>query len=71
LKIDNRSHISLTPDDIKEAIKLYLQTKMDLTTSSITETKFIVKDVYAGDSLTGYYFYQFQGAETIIEKNLD
>ena len=65
MKIHNRTHITLTPDDIEKAIERYINSEI-IEAPNGCDVKFIVKDVYAGDSLTGYYFHQFQGAEVTV-----
>lgn len=61
MKIHNRTHITLTPDDIKKAIERYLaEVGFEVPNCDI---KFMVHDVYQKDSLTGYYKSEFVGAE--------
>jgi hypothetical protein len=66
MKIHNRTHITLTPDDIREAIERYL-TEVGVKVPDC-DIKFIVEDTYQKDSLTGYYNPEFKGAEiTVLE----
>jgi len=66
MKIHNRTHITLTPDDIEKAIERYL-TEVGIKVPNC-DVKFIVHDVYQKDSLTGYYKSEFVGAEiTVLE----
>jgi hypothetical protein len=66
MKIHDRKHITLTPDDIREAIERYL-TEVGVEAPN-SDIKFIVHDVYQKDSLTGYYKPEFVGAEiTVLE----
>ena len=66
MKIHDRKHITLTPDDIREAIERYL-TEVGIESPSCG-IKFIIEDTYQKDSLTGYYMPEFKGAEiTVLE----
>jgi len=70
MKIHDRTHITLTPDDIREAIIKYLINEGVTDIFGIKyDTKFIVHDVYQKDSLTGYYKSEFVGAEVIIKED--
>jgi hypothetical protein len=70
MKIHNRTHITLTPDDIRQAIIKYLINEGVTDIFGITyDTKFMVHDVYQKDSLTGYYKPEFVGAEVTIREN--
>ena len=66
MKIHDRKHITLTPDNIREAIERYL-TEVGIKAPNC-DIKFVVHDVYQKDSLTGYYKSEFKGAEiTVLE----
>jgi hypothetical protein len=67
MKIHDRKHITLTPDDIRRAIERYL-TEVGIEAPN-SDIKFIVHDVYQKDSLTGYYKSEFVGAEVIVREN--
>jgi hypothetical protein len=67
MKIHNRTHITLTPDDIEKAIERYIDSEIMEAPNGL-DVKFIVHDVYQKDSLTGYYKPEFVGAEvTVLE----
>jgi hypothetical protein len=67
MKIHNRTHITLTPDDIEKAIERYIDSEIMEAPNGL-DVKFIVHDVYQKDSLTGYYKSEFAGAEvTVLE----
>jgi hypothetical protein len=66
MKIHNRTHITLTPEDIREAIERYL-TEVGVEDPNC-DIKFIVHDVYQKDSMTGYYKPEFVGAEVTVLK---
>lgn len=68
MKIHNKTHITLTPDDIEKAIERYIDSEIMETPNGL-DVKFIVHDVYQKDSLTGYYKSEFIGAEVIIREN--
>lgn len=68
MKIHNKTHITLTPDDIEKAIERYLDSEIIEVPNGL-DVKFIVHDVYQKDSLTGYYKHEFVGAEVTIRKN--
>jgi hypothetical protein len=69
MKIHNRTHITLTPDDIREAIIKYLIIEGVTDIAGVDyNTQFIVHDVYQKDSLTGYYKSEFAGAEVTIKE---
>jgi len=61
MKIHNRTHITLTPDDIKKAIERYIDEEI-IEVSNGCDIKFIIKEVYQPNSLTGYYYPELQGA---------
>jgi hypothetical protein len=66
MKIHDRKHITLTPDDIRRAIERYL-TEVGIEAPN-SDIKFIVHEVYQKDSMTGYYKPEFVGAEiTVLE----
>ena len=66
MKIHDRTHITLTPNDIRKAIERYLGEVVEAPNSC--DIKFIVEDTYQKDSLTGYYMPEFKGAEiTVLE----
>jgi hypothetical protein len=66
MKIHNRTHITLTPDDIREAIERYL-TEVGVKVPDC-DIKFIIEETYQKDSLTGYYKPELKGAEiTVLE----
>lgn len=66
MKIHDRTHITLTPDDVREAIERYL-TEVGVEAPDC-DIKFIVEETYQKDSLTGYYKPEFKGAEiTVLE----
>lgn len=70
MKIHNRTHITLTPDDIRQAIIKYLINEGVTDIFGIEyATQFIVHDVYQKDSMTGYYKPEFVGAEVVIKEN--
>jgi len=67
MKIHNKTHITLTPDDIEKAITSYIDSEIIEAPNGL-DVKFIVHDVYQKDSLTGYYKPEFVGAEvTVLE----
>ena len=66
MKIHDRTHITLTPDDIRKAIERYL-TEVGVEAPDCN-IKFIVEDTYQKDSLTGYYMPEFKGAEITVLK---
>lgn len=68
MKIHNRTHITLTPDDIEKAIERYIDSEIIEAPNGL-DIKFIVHDVYQKDSLTGYYRPEFVGAEVTIRKD--
>ena len=69
MKIHNKTHITLTPDDIREAIIKYLIIEGVTDIAGVDyNTQFIVHDVYQKDSLTGYYKSEFAGAEVTIKE---
>jgi hypothetical protein len=66
MKIHNRTHITLTPDDIEKAIERYL-TEVGIQVPNC-DIKFIIEETYQKDSLTGYYKPELKGAEiTVLE----
>lgn len=66
MKIHNRTHITLTPDDIEKAIERYL-TEVGIQAPNC-DIKFIIEETYQKDSLTGYYKPELKGAEiTVLE----
>ena len=66
MKIHDRKHITLTPDDIRQAIERYL-TEVGVEAPDC-DIKFIVEGTYQKDSMTGYYKPEFVGAEiTVLE----
>ena len=66
MKIHNKTHITLTHDDIEKAIERYLSEVVEAPNG--LDVKFIVHDVYQAQSLTGYYKHEFMGAEvTVLE----
>ena len=67
MKIHNRTHITLTPDDIKTAIREYLA-KNDSKYDNVN-IRFLIKEVYQPNSLTGYYYPELQGAEISVDSN--
>lgn len=67
MKIHNKTHITLTPDDIRKAIERYL-TEVGVEAPKC-DIKFIVHDAYQKDSLTGYYKPEFQGADITVVGN--
>ena len=70
MKIHSGTHITLTPDDIRQAIIKYLINEGVTAIFGIEyDTKFIVHDIYQKDSLTGYYKPEFVGAEVIIRED--
>ena len=64
MKIHDRKHITLAPDDIRKAIERYL-TEVGIEAPNC-DIKFIVEDTYQKDSLTGYYKPEFKGAEISV-----
>ena len=69
MKIHNKTHITLTPDDIREAIIKYLIIEGVTDIAGVDyNTQFIVHDIYQKDSLTGYYKPEFVGAEVTVLK---
>jgi len=68
MKIHNRTHITLTPDDIGKAIERYIDSEIIKAPNGL-DVKFMVHDVYQKDSLTGYYKPEFVGAEVVIKKD--
>jgi hypothetical protein len=66
MKIHNRKHITMTPDDVRKAIERYL-TEVGIKDPNC-DIKFIVEETYQKDSMTGYYKPEFKGAEiTVLE----
>jgi hypothetical protein len=68
MKIHNRTHITLTPDDVSKAIERYINDEI-VSSENGCDIKFIVHDIYQKDSLTGYYKSEFVGAEVTVRKN--
>ena len=68
MKIHNRTHITLTLDDIEKAIERYIDSEIIEAPNGL-DIKFMVHDVYQKDSLTGYYRPEFVGAEVTIRKD--
>jgi hypothetical protein len=68
MKIHNKTHITLTPDDIEKAVERYIDSEIIEVPHGL-DIKFIVHDVYQKDSLTGYYKPEFVGAEVTIRKD--
>jgi hypothetical protein len=68
MKIHNRTHITLTPDDIEKAIEKYISSDIIEAPNGL-DIKFIVHDVYQKDSMTGYYKPEFVGAELTIREH--
>jgi hypothetical protein len=67
MKIHNKTHITLTPDDIEKAIERYVNDELVEVPKGCT-IKFIIEDAYQKDSLTGYSKPEFVGAEvTVLE----
>ena len=67
MKIHNRTHITLTPDDIEKAIERYIDSEIMEAPNGL-DVKFIVHDVYQKDSLKEYYKSEFAGAEVTVLK---
>jgi len=65
MKIHDRTHITLTPDDIRKAIERYL-TEVGIEAPNC-DIKFIIKEVYQSNSLTGYYYPELHGATISID----
>ena len=57
--------INLTVDDIKTAIREYLAKKDSRYDNAAI--KFIIKEVYQPNSLTGYYYPELQGATISVD----
>jgi hypothetical protein len=68
MKIHNRTHITMTPDDVSKAIERYIDDEI-VSAENGCDIKFIVHDIYQKDSLTGYYKSEFVGAEVIVREN--
>jgi len=68
MKIHNRTHITLTPDDIEKAIERYIDSEIIEAPNGL-DIKFMVYEVYQKDSLTGYYKPEFVGAEVIVKED--
>ena len=67
MKIHNKTHITLTADDIEKAIERYVNDELVETQKGFT-IKFIIEETYQKDSLTGYYKPELKGAEiTVLE----
>ena len=67
MKIHNKTHITLTPDDIEKAIERYINDELVELQKGCT-IKFIIEETYQKDSLTGYYKPELKGAEiTVLE----
>jgi len=64
MRIHDRKNITLTPDDIREAIERYL-TEVGIKDPNC-DIKFIVEETYQKDSMTGYYKPEFKGAEVTV-----
>jgi hypothetical protein len=69
MKIHNKTHITLTLDDIEKAIERYIDSEIIEAPNGL-DIKFIVHDVYQKDSLTGYYKSEFVGAEVTIKDDV-
>jgi len=68
MKIHNRTHITMTPDDVRKAIERYIDDEI-INAENGCDIKFIVHDIYQKDSLTGYYKSEFVGAEVVVRPN--
>jgi len=68
MKIHNRTHITLTPDDIEKAIERYIDSEIIEAPNGL-DIKFMVHEVYQKESLTGYYKPEFVGAEVMVRKD--
>ena len=68
MKIHNRTHITLTPDDVSKAIERYIDNEI-VSAENGCDIKFIVHDIYQKASLTGYYKSEFAGAEVIVRED--
>jgi len=66
MKIHDRTHITLTPDDIRKAIERYVNDELVEVPNGCT-IKFIVEETYQKDSLTGYYYPELHGATISID----
>lgn len=68
MKIHNKTHITLTLDDIEKAIERYIDSEIIEAPNGL-DIKFMVHEVYQKESLTGYYKPEFVGAEVIIKED--
>jgi hypothetical protein len=68
MKIHNRTHITLTLDDIEKAIERYIDSEIIEAPNGL-DIKFMVHEVYQKESLTGYYKPEFVGAEVMVRKD--
>jgi hypothetical protein len=68
MKIHNRTHITLTLDDIEKAIERYIDSEIIEAPNGL-DIKFMVHEVYQKESLTGYYKPEFVGAEVTIKED--
>jgi hypothetical protein len=68
MKIHNRTHITLTPDDIEKAIERYIDSEIIEAPNGL-DIKFMIHEVYQKESLTGYYKPEFVGAEVMVRKD--
>jgi len=67
MKIHNKTHITLTLDDIEKAIERYINSEIIEAPNGL-DIKFMVHEVYQKESLTGYYKPEFVGAEVMVRK---
>jgi hypothetical protein len=65
MKIHNKKHITMTPDDVRKAIERYIDDEI-ISAETGCDIKFIVHDIYQKDSLTKHYTSEFAGAEVTI-----
>jgi len=68
MKIHNRTHITLTLDDIEKAIERYIDSEIIEAPNGL-DIKFMVHEVYQKESLTGYYKPEFIGAEVVVRED--
>ena len=60
-KVMKMKSINLTIDDIEKAIERYIDEEI-IEVSNGCDIKFIIKEVYQPNTLTGYYYPELQGA---------
>jgi hypothetical protein len=64
-KVIKMKSIDLTIDDIKKAIERYIDEEI-IEIPNGCDIKFIIKEVYQPNSLTGYYYPELQSATVSV-----